>query len=77
MYCTLRFKYVNRLFANGNFGRAFGRFFELRAKLITEGKVLMVGRNLSHFLRSLGISRLLSLQKSAFEVFQSNKLMFV
>lgn len=70
MYCTLRFKYVNRLFANDNFGRAFGRFFELRAKLITEGKVLRVGRNLSHFLRSLGISRFLSLQKSAFEVYK-------
>ena len=46
MYCTSRFKYVNRLFANDNFGRAFGRFFELRAKLITVGKVLRVGRNL-------------------------------
>ena len=70
MYCTLRFKYGIDYLPTTILGARSAVFFELRAKLITEGKVLRVGRNLSHFLRSLGISRLLNLQKSAFEVYK-------
>ena len=53
VYCTR--KYVNRLCATTILGARLAVFSELREKLITEGYVLGVGRNLSHFLRSLDI----------------------
>ena len=42
MYCTLRFKYVNRFLPTTILGARSAVFFELRAKLIVECKVLRV-----------------------------------
>ena len=53
VYCKRN--YVNRFIATTILGARLGVFSELREKLITEGYVLGVGRNLSHFLRSLDI----------------------